>query len=88
MAAKIDDNEVDEDEAVTKQEGQEYAKQINASFFQTSAKQNIGITKMFQTAAELCVSHQELRVDVDVSLSIQTLILSFCLQIEKSVGLE
>ena len=54
VGAKIDDNDIDEGEAVPKQVGMEYAKRINAQFFLTSAKENIGITKMFKTAAELC----------------------------------
>ena len=46
-----------------------YAKSINAHFFLTSAKQNVGITKMFEAAAEMCANHLELRNDVDVSKS-------------------
>ena len=33
----------------------------------TSAKQNTGINKMFQKAAEMCAKHMELRNDIDVS---------------------
>ena len=57
MGAKIDDDDIEEGEAVPKQVGQEYAKRISAHFFLTSAKENIGINRMFQTAAELCAQH-------------------------------
>ena len=54
VGAKIDDNDVEEGEAVPKQVGQEYAKKIQAQFFLTSAKDNIGISKLFQAAADIC----------------------------------
>ena len=37
-----------------KQVALDYAKSIKAHFFLTSAKENIGLNKMFQTAAEMC----------------------------------
>lgn len=56
VGTKSDITEVeDEDEElVSKQAGTEFAKKINAHFFMTSAKENLGINKMFQTAAEMC----------------------------------
>ena len=54
VGSKIDDNDAEEGEVVPKQVGQEYAKKINAKFFLTSAKENLGINKMFQTAADMC----------------------------------
>ena len=79
VAAKIDDTDTDDDaEVVPKSVGAEYAKRINAHFFMTSAKENIGISKMFMTAAELCAQHQELRNDIDVSVfSIPRLLTSY-----------
>ena len=71
VGAKIDDDDIEEGEAVPKQVGQEYAKKINAHFFLTSAKENIGINRMFQQAAEMCAQNQELRNDLDVSHSTQ-----------------
>jgi Ras-related protein Rab-23 len=67
VGSKIDDNELEEGEAVPKQAGMDFAKRINGHFFLTSAKENIGITKMFTTAAELCAQHPELSNDIDVS---------------------
>ena len=61
---------MEEGEAVPKQVGMDFARQINAQFFLTSAKENIGINKMMQTAAEMCASHPELRNDIDVSVSV------------------
>ena len=63
VCAKCDN--VEDEEVVPKQDGQDYARQINAEFFMTSAKENIGISKMFQKAAELCARHLELRNDID-----------------------
>jgi len=63
VCAKSDN--IDDDEVVSKQDGQDYARQINAEFFMTSAKENTGINKMFQKAAELCAKNMELRVDYD-----------------------
>ena len=63
VCAKCDN--VEDDEVVPKQDGQDYARQINAEFFMTSAKDNININRLFQKAAELCAGHQELRNDVD-----------------------
>ena len=54
VGAKIDDDDVEEGEAVPKHDAQVYAQQIGAKFFLTSAKENIGINKLFQTAAEMC----------------------------------
>ena len=68
VGAKIDDNDVEEGEAVPKHVAQEYAATIGAKFFLTSAKENIGINKMFQTAAEMCASQANLRNDRDVSV--------------------
>ena len=68
VGAKIDDTEVEEGEAVPKHVAQEYAATIGAKFFLTSAKENIGINKMFQTAAEMCASQANLRNDRDVSV--------------------
>ena len=67
MGSKIDDNDVDEGQAVPKQTAVEFAKNINGQFFLTSAKENMGINKMFHTAAELCAEHKDLRNDIDVS---------------------
>ena len=48
MGSKSDITEVDDDcELVSKQAGAEFAKKINAQFFLTSAKENLGIPKMF-----------------------------------------
>ena len=47
VGAKIDDNDVEEGEAVPKQVAVEYAKKIDAKFFLTSSKENMGINKMF-----------------------------------------
>lgn len=47
VGSKIDDDDIEEGEAVPKQVGQEYATSINAKFFLTSAKENIGIKKLF-----------------------------------------
>ena len=57
VGAKIDDNDIEDCDVVPKQVAQEYAKNINAQFFLTSAKENIGINKLFQTAAETCACH-------------------------------
>ena len=54
MGAKIDDTDIEDCDVVPKQVAQEYATKINAQFFLTSAKENIGIGKLFQTAAETC----------------------------------
>ena len=67
VGSKIDDNDVEEGDAVPKQVAIDFAKRINAHFFLTSAKENIGINKMFTTAAELCAHHPELSNDIDVS---------------------
>ena len=68
VGSKIDITEVDDDcETVPKHTAAEFAKKINAQFFLTSAKENLGINKMFQTAAEMCSQHMELRNDNDVS---------------------
>ena len=68
VGTKIDITEPEDDqETVPKQVAAEFAKKINAQFFLTSAKENLGINKMFQTSAELCSEHMELRNDNDVS---------------------
>lgn len=53
MCAKSDN--VDDDEVVPSKQGKEFAKTINADIFFTSAKENTGVTQVFQRAAELCV---------------------------------
>ena len=63
VCAKSDN--VEDEEIVPKQHGVDYAREINAEFFMTSAKDNRGIDKMFQKAAELCARHMELRNDID-----------------------
>ena len=65
MGSKIDVDDIEEGQAVPKHVGVQFAKSINGHFFLTSAKENIGISKMFHTAAELCAQHQELRNDID-----------------------
>ena len=45
VCAKSDN--VEDDEVVPKQDGVDYARQIKAEFFMTSAKENRGIDKMF-----------------------------------------
>ena len=68
VGTKIDITEPEDDqETVPKQVAAAFAKKINAQFFLTSAKDNLGIDKMFQTSAELCSDHMELRNDNDVS---------------------
>jgi len=66
VGAKSDDTEAEE--TVPKSQGVEYARQIGATYFLTSAKTNSGINNMFNKAAEMCAVRQELRNDVDVSL--------------------
>ena len=51
----MDINDVDDEgDFVPKQVALDYAKSIKAHFFLTSAKENMGISKMFQQAAEMC----------------------------------
>ena len=52
VGAKIDDDDVEESDAVPKSVAFEYASKIGAQLFLTSAKENIGISKMFKAAAE------------------------------------
>lgn len=48
VCAKIDDIE---NEEISKAEGKAYAQKIGAHFYMTSAKENIGINKMFKDVA-------------------------------------
>ena len=54
VGTKTDIIDFEESEGVATHTAQEFARQINAHFFQTSAKENLGISKMFKTAMELC----------------------------------
>lgn len=48
VCSKIDD--IDNEE-VTKAEGKSFAQKIGAQFYMTSAKENVGINKMFKDVA-------------------------------------
>ena len=67
VGTKIDDTEADESEMVPKQVALQYAQSINAQFFLTSSKENIGIDKLFKSCAEICARNTDLRNDTDVS---------------------
>ena len=58
VGTKIDDNECEDGDPVSKQAGLDYAKRNNAQFFLTSSKEDMGGRKLFQTAAEVCAVHQ------------------------------
>ena len=69
IGSKIDDTENDEVSTAT---AKEYAKKIGAKLFLTSAKENLGINKLFTEAAMQCAQNPTLAnevTDLDASRS-------------------
>ena len=69
IGSKIDDTENDEVSTAT---AKEYAKKIGAKLFLTSAKENLGINKLFTDAAMQCAQNPSLAnevTDLDASRS-------------------
>ena len=61
IGAKIDDTENDEVKTAV---AKEYAKKIGARLFLTSAKENMGINKLFQEAAMQCAQNPKLANEI------------------------